>query len=101
MKQEMRKLLIGVVPLAFCDVAWYRNSCTTNLLTQPLKLVSGQAIRASVNVSRQLHGFLPDPQIAERRSGHAIPPAQPTASSVRLYVMSDQTGCIGIGQRRF
>jgi hypothetical protein len=51
---------------AFRNIAGNGNRGAADLLAQTIKLVPGKIGRTAVNVSRQFHGVLPNPQVPER-----------------------------------
>jgi len=67
MQEEVAELAIGSMPLAFGDIARDRYRRPSQLLAQALDLVPGKLSRGPINFCNELHGYLPNAQILERR----------------------------------
>jgi len=52
-----------VVSLAFCDVAWYRNRCSADLVGETEFFSRGELFRRGIYLHDQIHSLLPRDEI--------------------------------------
>lgn len=51
MIEEMQKLSIGTMTLAFGDIAGHRNCCSANLAREPVKFVFGKVFGVAIDLT--------------------------------------------------
>ncbi len=58
--EKVPKLGIGQPSMTFCDIAWHRRSCASNLNEQPEGLRLRQSLTDPIRSSRKGHCLLPN-----------------------------------------
>src|SRR5207247_10638835 len=59
----MQEFTMTVVSLAFCDVAWYRDGCSADLVGEAEFFSRGELFRRGIYLHDQIHSLLPRDEV--------------------------------------